>query len=166
MGEGKFQEKAGSTSPKCRMVLLDSSILMYPIKGKRGLTVNIESALSEISGGAELAVLNTTMEELKILRSRAKGKTRIAADFALEFIKQLRIEVIDVDEDTLACVSKAHEEGKIRDFYDEVLIKTAKKLRASVATMDMGLAKRLKEEGVTCYFLSNRNWVIVSGNLC
>lgn len=163
--EGRSQEKDGSTSRKCRLILLDASVLMYSVRGKSGLATNIETALIETSEGAELAVLNTTIEELKLLRDRSKGKTRLAADFALEFIKQLNLRIIEVTEDVIMEVSKAHRRGKVRDFYDEVLIKMAKKLNASVATMDTGLIKKLRREGVTCYFLSNRNWIVVSGYL-
>ncbi len=160
----KFQGKAGSTSRRSRrVILLDSSILMYAVKGKKKLPINIEEALREVSEGAELAVLDTTINELQFLKEKAKGKTRIAADFALEFIDRLNIRIIHVSSRIIEDVSRELRRGKAKDFHDEILIRAAKKLNAAVATVDFGLVKKLRKNNVTCYFLSGRNWIMISG---
>ena len=41
----------------------------------------------------------------------------------------------------------------------------AKKLGAAVATIDFELVKKLRKRNITCYYLSGRNWVTISGYL-
>jgi len=164
--EEESPEKVGSTSHIRRnIILLDSSILMYAVKGKKRLPVNIEEALRDVSEGSELAILSSTVKELETLKKRAKGKTRIAADFALEFIKKLKIPVIEVPNEVLEEVLKEKRRGKIRDIHDEILLRMAKKLGAAVATNDFELVKKLRKRNITCYYLSGRNWVTISGYL-
>jgi len=162
--EEKFREKAGNTlKSRERIILIDSSILMYGVKGKKRLPINIESALLDVTEGARLAVLSSTIEELEILRKTKKGKTRIAADFALELIDRLGIHMINVDEETLKKVRmKARKKPKY-EFYDEILAEMAEKLGAAVATIDMNLVKKLRRRNITCYYLHGRNWIKVSG---
>ena len=162
--EEKFREKAGNTlKNRERIILIDSSILMYGVKGKKRLPINIESALLDVTEGARLAVLSSTIEELEILRKTKKGKTRIAADFALELIDRLGIHIINVDEETLKKVREKARNKPKYEFYDEILAEMAEKLGAAVATIDMNLAKKLRRRNITCYYLHGRNWIKVSG---
>ena len=162
--EEKFREKAGNTlKSRERIILIDSSILMYGVKGKKRLPINIESALLDVTEGARLAVLSSTIEELEILRKTKKGKTRIAADFALELIDRLGIHIINVNEETIKKVREKARNKPKYEFYDEILAEMAEKLGAAVATIDMNLAKKLRRRNITCYYLHGRNWIKVSG---
>jgi len=136
---------------------------MYVIKGKKKLPINLEDALLSVSEGGELAVLDTTIEELELLRDKRKGKTRIAADFALEFIRRLNIRVIKADPRIIESVKKLGQKLRSYEVYDEILARMAEKIGAAVATTDMELVKKLRRRNIPCYFLSGRNWIKVSG---
>lgn len=163
--ERKLIREGGNTSNdinRRRIILLDSSILMYMIKSRKKAKVNLQEALMNLSEGAELAVLDTTIEELIKLRDREKGKTRIAADFALDFIRLHNIRIISVDDEIKERIKK---EGKFSDlgYYDAVLIEVASEKNFSVATADMSLIKKLRKKGVTCYYPYGYRWLEVSG---
>ena len=79
-----------------RILLLDSSLLMLPVSGKR-VRINLEDSLRRVSEGMRLAVLESTIKELNWLKNSRKGKKRLAADFALEFIRRMKIPIIPVD---------------------------------------------------------------------
>jgi len=136
---------------------------MYVVKGKKKLPINLEEVLAEVSEGAKLAVLSTTVEELQILRSKRKGKTRMAADFALEFIKKLGIKIIESDPEVVEKVRSIGRRLKFYEVYDEILARMAERLNAAVATTDMELAKKLRRRNITCYYLVGHNWIKVSG---
>jgi len=150
-------------SARERIVIVDSSILMHAVKGKKGLPINIEEALISVSEGKKLVVLDTTIEELNILKSRRKGKTRLAADFALELIKSLNIHIVKADEDIVKEVMSIGRKLKRYEIYDEILVRMAERLNASVATIDGELVKKLRRRNIPCYVLHGYKWVKVAG---
>ncbi len=147
-----------------RLLLIDSSFLMLPVSGgKKRRPFNIEDALFQLSEGRTLAVLDTTIEELEFLSRRKKGKKKLAADFALEFIRKSRIKVIKSDERIVNEIKMQAEKMKGWEIHDEILARMAKKLNAAVATTDLELMHRLREMGVPVYYLRGRKWIFVSG---
>ena len=145
MLEKRYRGKDGNTSNRRdRLIIIDSSLLMYAIKGKKRMPINIELALKEVSEGARLVVLDTTIEELEILRNRKKGKIKIAADFALELIRRMQIEIITVDKAIIEELARIKNRLKFYEYYDEIIARMAGKINAAVATIDMELVKKLR----------------------
>jgi len=147
-----------------RYLLIDSSLLMLPVSGgKRKRTFNIEDALFKLSEGRTLAVLDTTVKELEFLKEHTKGKKKLAADFALNFIRKTRIKIIEADKEIVEEVKKIAESMKGWEVHDEILARMAKKLRAAVATTDLDLMHKLRSMGVSVYYLRGRKWIYVAG---
>lgn len=101
----------------------------------------------------EYAVLDTTIDELKTIRKKNKGKKGRAADLALQLIKKMEIEVIRTSQKN---ITKAKKKKTNLDFYDTVLLVKATKNEFSVATADLKLKKKLREHGVKVIFLRGK----------
>ncbi|MHA1665145.1 MAG: type II toxin-antitoxin system VapC family toxin [Candidatus Njordarchaeales archaeon] len=144
-----------------RILLLDSSLLMLPVSGKR-VRINLEDSLRRVSEGMRLAVLESTIKELNWLKNSRKGKKRLAADFALEFIRRMKIPIIPVDPIIEKKVKNFAKEKKGWEVSDEILLRMAEKLNAAVATTDMALKNRLQEVGIPVYYLRGKKWIYVS----
>lgn len=148
---------------KDRIILIDSSLLMLPVAGKRR-QLNIEEALYSASEGGLLAILDSTLEELKILREKAKGKKKLAADFALELIKRMKLPVLYVDEidpNIRREVEELKKKLKKWEVHDEILARAAEKINAIVATTDMELVRRLRKKGVPVLYLRAGKWFVI-----
>jgi len=160
-----MNEKSNSKqTPAKRILLIDSSFLMLPVSGgKRKKVFNIEDALFSLSEGRVLAVLDVTVEELNFLKTRTKGKKKLAADFALEFIKKAKLEVIKADENIIQEVKQKAKEMRGWEVHDEILAKMAKRLNAAVATTDLDLMRKLIKMGIPVYYLRGKKWIHVSG---
>ncbi len=161
-----MSEKSGNNSDKRRKryLLIDSSLLMLPVSGgKLKKTINIEDALISLSEGRRLAVLDSTIKELKYLASRKTGKKKLAADFALELIQKMRLEIIEVPNEIINIVKEIANQARKWEKYDEIIIQMAIRLNAAVATTDLELMHRLRKKGVTVFYLRGRRWIRVSG---
>ncbi|MHA1616466.1 MAG: type II toxin-antitoxin system VapC family toxin [Candidatus Njordarchaeales archaeon] len=146
-----------------RLLLIDSSFLMLPVSGRRKKILNIEDALFKLSEGRVLAVLSSTVRELEFLKNNAKGKKRLAADFALELIKRAKFPIIEVDKEIEEEVMRLKEKLRNWEVHDEILARMAKKLKAAVATTDLELMHKLRDMGVPVYYLRGKKWIYVSG---
>ena len=142
-----------------RILLIDSSLLMLPISGRRRGVINIEAALFEVSEGMQLCVLESTIEELKIIKEKKIGKKRLAADFALQLIDKMKLCIIPIPEDVREYVRRKKEELRKWEVADETLIIMAKKLNAAVATTDLELRDKLRRNGVPVFYLRGRKWI-------
>ncbi len=142
-----------------RMLLIDSSLLMLPISGKRKGPINIEAALFEVSEGMKLCVLESTIEELKILKEKKIGKKRLAADFALQLIEKMKLCVVPIPNDVRKYIDAKKSELRGWEVADEILAIMAKKLKAAVATTDLELRDKLRKDGVPVLYLRGRKWV-------
>ena len=132
---------------------------MLPISGKRKGPINIEAALFEVSEGMKLCVLESTIEELKILKEKKIGKKRLAADFALQLIEKMNLCVIPIPEDVKEYVNAKKKELRKWEVADETLAIMAKKLKAAVATTDLELRDKLRKNGVPVLYLRGRKWI-------
>ncbi len=142
-----------------RILLIDSSLLMLPISGRRTGRINIEAAIFEVSEGMRPCVLESTIEELKIIREKKIGKKRLAADFALELIKKMKLCIIPVDEEIKRKVLSMKEKIRKWEVSDNILLEMAKKLGATVATTDLELRDKLRKEGIPVLYLRGRRWL-------
>ena len=142
-----------------RILLIDSSLLMLPISGKRKGPINIEAALFEVSEGMKLCVLESTIEELKILKEKKIGKKRLAADFALQLIEKMKLCVIPIPDDVREYVNAKKKELRKWEVADETLAIMAKRLKAAVATTDLELRDKLRKNGVPVLYLRGRKWI-------
>ena len=145
--------------PARRILLIDSSLLMLPISGKRKGPINIEAALFEVSEGMKLCVLESTIEELKILKEKKIGKKRLAADFALQLIEKMKLCVIPIPNDVREYVNAKKRELKKWEVADETLAIMAKRLKAAVATTDLELRDKLRKNGIPVLYLRGRKWI-------
>lgn len=131
-----------------RILLIDASILMLPLGGKRK-RINLDR-LRKVTEGMELGVMNLTVEELRTIQRKNKGKKGRAADLALELIEKMEIQKLPIDRETL---TKTNKKREIRDFYDRALLIAAEKYDAAVATADLALKKKLRAHGIPVVFL-------------
>ncbi len=164
MQERNSKEKDLNTLKKRRerLLIIDSSFLMLPVSGK-SKRLNVEDALFRLSEGRKLVVLDVTIRELNLLKSKSKGKKKLAADFALDLIKVLKMPVIKVPEEIKEEVIKEAEGKRGWEITDEILARTAKKLKAAVATTDLELKRKLEKMGVPVYYLRGKKWIYSSG---
>ena len=143
-----------------RLLLIDSSLLMLPVSGRRKKYINIENALFLVSEGMQLAVLDSTIEELEIIQSKKIGKKKLAADFALELIKRMKIPILKVDDDIREEVKKKAKELRKWEISDEILARMAKRLNAAVATTDLELKEKLRKMGIPVLYLRGKKWLL------
>lgn len=136
---------------KKRILLIDSSILMLPA-GRKKKSISLDR-LQKVSEGMEFAVLDTTIDELKTIRDKNKGKKGRAADLALQLIKKMEIQVIHTSQKV---ITEANQAKMQLDFYDKVLLVKAIKNDFTVATADLKLKRKLRDRGVKVIFLRGK----------
>jgi rRNA-processing protein FCF1 len=113
-------------------ILLDASILIASLRLGMDPFKKIEDLILR---RVDFTVTRSTLEELERLKGRGKGSSRISS-LVLELLKEKRCRIIS-DEDYKA--------EKIP--VDEILLRTARRDRMAIATMDESLrreARRLR----------------------
>ena len=113
-------------------IVMDTSFLVTSMKFK----VDFFTELME----HELFVIDKVLEELQKI-AESKGKDGIAARVALEFIKKRGIDVLEADAET-----------------DDALILYGKRGYA-VATQDIKLKRRLKNEKIKLIYVKQKKYV-------
>ena len=132
---------------------------MLPISGRRKKSMNIEAALFEVSEGMKICVLTSTIKELEIIRQKKIGRKKLAADFALELIKNIKPCIIKVDDDVEDEIFEKADKLEKWEVSDEILALMAKRLKATVATTDLELRDKLRKMGVPVLYLRGRKWL-------
>lgn len=120
--------------------------------GRKKKSISLDR-LQKVSEGMEFAVLDTTIDELKTIRDKNKGKKGRAADLALQLIKKMEIQVIHTSQKV---ITEANQAKMQLDFYDKVLHVKAIKNDFTVATADLKLKKKLRDRGVKVIFLRGK----------
>lgn len=120
--------------------------------GRKKKSISLDR-LQKVSEGMEFAVLDTTIDELKTIRDKNKGKKGRAADLALQLIKKMEIQVIHTSQKD---ITEANQAKMQLDFYDKVLHVKAIKNDFTVATADLKLKKKLRDRGVKVIFLRGK----------
>jgi rRNA-processing protein FCF1 len=110
--------------------------------------VDILTELGHIIPNYKLIVPSFVIDELKNIKKRSKGKTRIEASIALKIAESPEINIINVN-------------LKKRERVDDALLRISKVL----CTNDIGLKRRAKERGITVIYLRQKNYLAVDGYL-
>ncbi|MFH1511015.1 MAG: PIN domain-containing protein [Candidatus Woesearchaeota archaeon] len=122
-----------------KTVLLDTNFLLIP----GTFSVDIFSELDRIVDQKYcLAVLDKTLDELKSITEKQKGKSREAARLGLQIVQQKKIEVIETEKNKSV---------------DALTVEIANSKSFIVATQDRELKKRLKEKNVAVVVLRQKN---------
>jgi uncharacterized protein len=121
-----------------KIVILDSNATMMLFE----FSIDLEDELTRLLGKYHMVVPKPIIRELEFLSKYGKGKKRLIAKPALEFVK--RYEVVNIDE-----------KG------DNAVMHLAKKLSGIVLTNDRELRKRLRAESLHVIYLRGRNRLVL-----
>jgi hypothetical protein len=133
-----------------KKILLDTNFLLVPIQ----LRLDIFSEIYNICDFKhKLFILDKTIEELKNIAEKQRGKNKEAAKFALKLIKLKGIGII-----------KATEKSK-KSTADELMLKKANKNEFIVATQDKNLKKQLKAKGIPVIIVRQKKRLVLEGKI-
>ena len=125
-----------------KLIILDTNFLMIPYQFK----VDIFSEIARICDFSySLAVLDKTIGELKTIKSRQRGRNRLAASFSLKLLKGKDLKIIR----TLSQKSA-----------DDLLAGYAER-GAVIATQDSALRRAIREKGGRTIFLRNKRFLVL-----
>jgi rRNA-processing protein FCF1 len=128
-----------------RAVILDSNFLFVP----QSFGVDIFEELKKLLGNnVEFLVTRSSIQELEVLRTRAKPSFRKEIDFALRLADRCKV----IEDEPW------HEES-----VDSSILKAAKKMKLPVATNDAKLRRRLKKGRVTVIYLRQGSFLEING---
>jgi len=134
-----------------RRIILDTNFLM--VFGLFGVDI-----VSEVDKACpflyKLCLLDKTKLELDEIIEKQSGKDKSAAKLAKQLIENKKFAIIDTSDDN--------------DYVDDILVKMAKKdveltpkIKSIVATNDINLIKRLKEQNVPVLRLRQKKYVVL-----
>lgn len=121
-------------------VILDTNFLFIPFQFR----IDIFNELGRLFGKPKLLVLSTTMDELKKIEREDSKKNRRHASAAIELANKCTI---------------INAKRKPKESYDNVLLRKAKELKCPVATNDITLRKKLRNEKVTVIFMRQKSYL-------
>jgi rRNA-processing protein FCF1 len=125
-----------------KKIILDTNFLMVVGQFK----VDIFSELKRICDFPyEIFIIDKTINELKSIIEKQKGKHKAAAKLALTIIKNKKIKKIKTKEGTV----------------DELIIKLSNK-GTVIATQDMELKRRLRKKGVSMVVLRQKRYLVLA----
>ena len=119
-------------------VLLDTNALLVP--GTIG--IDIFEELEKLLGSYEAVVPDFVISELKSIAKSGEGRSKVAAKFALELLKKVR-------------VLKTEQKGRV----DEAIANIAKENNFIVFTNDKELRQSLKAKGVKVIYLRQMKYL-------
>jgi rRNA-processing protein FCF1 len=115
------------------------------------IQINIISELDRlVKIEYELVALSGVITELQGLLSKSKPKKRKKVEFALRFIQEQNIKVLD-------------EKLLPNETADEYILRIAKKTKFVVATNDKKLKKKLKDVNNSVIYLRQKSYLAVDG---
>lgn len=125
-----------------RGVILDTNFLMIPAS----LKVDIFAELDRVCNFPyEICVIDKTSLELDNIEKTQKGKHKRAAMFAKALLGQKKIKVVETGE----------------GHADDLILKAAKEKNFIVATQDMALKRKLKDNGISRIFLRQKKYLVL-----
>jgi rRNA-processing protein FCF1 len=128
-----------------KKILLDTNFLMIPAS----LKVDIFSEIRRIADFSyEICVLDKTIEELKAIIERHKGRHGEAAKLALQLISKKNVKIIKTE--------------SIKNV-DEIILETANSKLFIVATQDSALKRKLKENHIPILVLRQKKYLKIEG---
>jgi rRNA-processing protein FCF1 len=126
-----------------KKILLDTNFLLIPYQFK----VDIFTQIDKISTFKyELFILDKTLEELKKIVEKQKGKNKEAAKIALKLVSIKNIGIIKT---------------KGNDRTDDVILDTASKDDFIVVTQDKDLKRRLINQSVSVIVLRHKKMLAI-----
>ena len=128
-------------------IIIDSNFLIMLSE----IQINIISELDRlVKREYELVALSGVITELKELLSKSKPKKRKKVEFALRFLKEQNIKVLD-------------EQFLPNETTDEYILRIAKKTKFVVATNDAKLKKKLKDANSSVIYLRQKSYLAEDG---
>ncbi len=128
-----------------KKVILDTNFLLIPVQFK----VDIFSEIDRIClFGYKLYVVDKTIDELKKIVEKQKGKHKLAAKVALQLIKNKKLAVIKT------------KEGYVDDLILDLLGK-----EVILATQDALLRKKAIIKGSQVIFLRSKNHLVLNSKI-
>ena len=123
-------------------ILLDTNFLMAP----GSLKLDVYSMLEAKYPQAKLYVLQESIDELKTIIKREKGKMAKEADLALQILGTRKVNIVPKDP------------IKTKTFksVDKIIVETAKQRNFVVCTQDKALKQELRENQVPLIFLRQK----------
>ena len=150
-----------------KRVIVDTNALLIP--GEFGVDIFLEL---ERLGYIRVIVPKMVLDELDGLRSRLKGKEKMAAEVAHSLVLKyaspqkhasLRCKVTIDEELLVGRKGKGKDKDEGERSIDDMIAELAVKKKAAVLTNDVGLRKKLSKIGITAVYLRGRNRLKESG---
>ena len=125
-------------------IVIDTNFFMVPFQ----FNVDVISELEKLLPSYKLTTPSFVINELKGLKKNNKGKTRLNANLALKLANSSKIEIKDIsllENETV----------------DDALLRVSEVL----ATNDIELKNRAKENGITIVYLRQKKYIAVEGKI-
>ena len=125
-------------------VVIDTNFFMVPFQ----FNVDIITELEKILPSYKLTTPSFVINELKGLKKNNKWKTRLNANLALKLANSSKIEIKDIsllENETV----------------DDALLRVSEVL----ATNDIELKNRAKDNGITIVYLRQKKYIVVEGKI-
>jgi hypothetical protein len=125
-------------------VVIDTNFFMVPFQ----FNVDIITELENLLPSYKLTTPSFVINELKGLKKNNKGKTRLNANLALKLANSSKVEIKDIsllENETV----------------DDALLRVSEVL----ATNDIELKNRAKDNGITIVYLRQKKYIAVEGKI-
>ena len=125
-------------------VVIDTNFFMVPFQ----FNVDIITELENLLPSYKLTTPSFVINELKGLKRNSKGKVRLNANLALKLANSSKVEIKDIsllENETV----------------DDALLRVSEVL----ATNDIELKNRAKNEGITIVYLRQKKYIAVEGKI-
>ncbi len=128
-------------------IILDTNFLLIPLQ----FNVDIFEEINRICVFKyKLFIIDKTIEELKDIIEKQRGKNKIAAGFALKLLKTKKVAIIETKENKSV---------------DDLIVDISEKKNYIVATQDIDLKKRLKQHNVPLIVLRQKKYLLLEGKI-
>lgn len=125
-------------------VVIDTNFFMVPFQFNVDIINELEKSLPSYKLTTPIFVIN----ELKGLTKNTKGKTRLNANLALKLANSSKVEIKDIS-------------IMENETVDDALLRVSEVL----ATNDIELKKRAKDNGITVVYLRQKKYIVIEGKI-
>ena len=125
-------------------VVIDINFFMVPFQFNVDIINELEKSLPSYKLTTPIFVIN----ELKGLTKNTKGKTRLNANLALKLANSSKVEIKDIS-------------LMENETVDDALLRVSEIL----ATNDIELKKRAKDNGITVVYLRQKKYIVIEGKI-
>ena len=123
-----------------KKIILDTNFLLIPYQFKVDIFSEIDRIIDKTY---EICVLSTTINELKSLVNKGKGKDKKAAKLALELIDHAELKIIKSE----------------TSYVDKAILEIVNKKTHIIATQDKELKKSLQKKGIPIIVLRQKRYL-------